>query len=287
MLFALTIIALVYELQQIPELQAKIDPLFSVGLWFVVISSLSALVVIINTDLRIDKLEKKLLSEVNSKASTPTLDNSKQSHTHRNKLERASQIAAIVSAIALVFAGGALYYNYNEETIIEKQFKIENIPVKIPSLIASDVDLQNFTYDKYPITEKISVSIISTHLLEIDVKNINFSSPYGPYGIFHKKPEIFMRHTVEKYLDKGVSNLEFEVPFNLTLATNELNPFEKNTTWAGIPITTQLVVKDLQNDSDTGRVYPLYSYLGIKGEYLPKVTDAPSFTDTVTVTKNK
>lgn len=270
MIFALTLIYLVNELQQIPELRAKIDPLFSVGLWFVVISSLTSLTAIINTDQRIDKLEKRLFPEKNVTPPTTTLDDDKHSSSHKNKLERASQIATIVSAIALiVIAGVTLYYVHQQGNILEKQFRIENSPYHIASLMVGNIDLQNLNYDEQPLTEKISVSISSTHLLRIYVTNINFSSPYGPYGNFTKKPEIFMRQ-IEEDIGPGVTNINFEIPFQLTFDVNKLAPYPQNTTWVGIPITTQLKVIDSQIDNDIGHVYTLNSTFGINGEYVPK-----------------
>ena len=270
MLLALIIIGLVYNLQQIPELRAKIDPLFSVGLWFVVLSSLSSLVAIINTDLRIAKLEKKLCPEENSTPTNSTLDKSTQSPPHRNKLERASQIATIVAAAALVFAGVTLYYTYAEGVIIEKQFKIENIQPEIPSMVAGDVSIQNDTYKGYPFVEKLSISTISPHFLKIEITNIEFANI--PLGNNKLKPEIFTRQ-IEKYMDKGVSNLDFDVPFQLTFDVKDILPFPQNTTWAGIPLKTHVVIYDLQNNTSIVRNDTLYSYLSIKGEYLPKTND--------------
>lgn len=188
------------------------------------------------------------------------------SNPHSNLYDK---ITLIISLVALSVAICATLTTYYQGVIMSKEFEIESIPPQIPSFVANNVNLQNITYNDYPLTEKVSVSIVSTHFLKISVQKVSFANPYGPFGNFTKAPLITFR-PVEKYIGNGVTNLEFDVPFRLTMNVNQLYPYPANTTWAGIPITTDLLLTDLQNKTAPDRLFTASNYLGISGQYLPK-----------------
>lgn len=164
---------------------------------------------------------------------------------------------------------GVLKEVTNQDVIMEKEFGVESISPQVPSFVANDVNLVNQTYYKQPLSESIAISIVSPHYLKVEIHSIDFANPYGPYGNFTTKPAIVMRPIV-KYIGNGVTNLEFDVPFNLTLNVNQLHPYSANTTWVGIPLNTTLLLTDLQNKTSPIMKNSTFNYLGISGEYVPK-----------------
>lgn len=103
MLLALIILLQIYLLEQFTGVKT-IDPLFSAGLWFVVLSSMGAIVVLINTNRRINELESRLPSRTNSESHSSPNEISPSSCL-RSRLERSLQIGILVVAVvALLIA---------------------------------------------------------------------------------------------------------------------------------------------------------------------------------------
>ena len=208
--------------------------------------------------------------------------NEQRKHSSRRLI---GWVTLIVSIGALIVATHAAIITYNQGIIMEKEFAIESIPPQIASFIAADVTLQNDTYDKRPLDELVSISTASTHFLKIRIESIEFANQYGPAGKFTTPPKITVS-PIEKFVGNGVTNLEFNVPFELTLNVNQLEPYPPDTTWAGLPIITKLTLIDLQNKTAPEQSFTAFSYLGISGQYLPKIEtvgDNPQVNESVKV----
>ena len=218
-------------------------------------------------------------------------DNTRHKTISTKNTDRITRVTILIGVGTLVI-GGVSFYNQASQTEIQKTqieiqkqqadiqkqqialenytFVLENFPTKVSIISTNFIQIQSQKYEKYSSPIMLSFSSVSPHYLKLEINKV-WVQPTD-LCTFQTPPTIFLNGTIEKFIDKGVFNANFEIPAILNSDPRKLSQEQlTDERLASIPIFINATVYDEQNKTEP-MVYHqiIISELHMENQYIAK-----------------